>query len=193
MGLDEVEEHTHDLLTKRGVLFCRIAVGLSSIMASITCSGLPGTRTCRVVRDTEPFPRKVYRRHVLRNSTFVPPSRTRLMYPSVVEGAHEVQRRWDGEIGAPIKISDELVEAAKQAAAKRFRSLPKQIECWAHLGRQLEARQARRLKELDADPYADLDACFLESDDGGAEVVREQQEAGVPVWGYDDVGNLVST
>jgi hypothetical protein len=34
---------------------------------------------------------------------------------------------------------------------------------------------------------------LLESDDGGAEVVREQREAGVPVWGYDDAGNLVST
>jgi len=96
-------------------------------------------------------------------------------------------------MGAPIKISDELVEAAKQAAAKRFRSVPKQIEYWAHLGRQLEARQARRLEELKADPYADLDAYLLQSDDGGAEVVREQREAEVPVWGYDDAGNLVST
>ena len=95
-------------------------------------------------------------------------------------------------MGAPIKISDELVEAAKQAAAKRFRSVPKQIEYWAHLGRQLEARQARRLEELKADPYADLDAYLLESDDGGAEVVRKQREAGVPAWGYDEAGNLVS-
>ena len=66
-------------------------------------------------------------------------------------------------------------------------------EYWAHLGRQLEARHARRLEELGADPYADLDAHLLESDDGGAEVVREQRAAGVPVWGYDDAGNLVST
>jgi hypothetical protein len=48
-------------------------------------------------------------------------------------------------MGAPIKISDELVEAAKQAAAKRFRSVPKQIEHWAYLGRQLEARPGRRI------------------------------------------------
>ena len=96
-------------------------------------------------------------------------------------------------MGAPIKISDELVEAAKQAAAKRFRSVPKQIEYWADLGRRVEARQARRLEELETDPYADLDAYLVEHDDGGAEVVREQREAGVPVWGYDDAGNLVST
>ena len=43
------------------------------------------------------------------------------------------------------------------------------------------------MNEFEADPYADLEAYLLESDDGGAEVVREQQEAGVPVWGYDDV------
>jgi hypothetical protein len=96
-------------------------------------------------------------------------------------------------MGAPIKISDELVEAAKEAAAKRFRSVPKQIEYWAHLGRQLEARHARRLEELKADPYADLDAYLLEHDDGGAELVREQRDAGIPAWGYDDDGNLVST
>ena len=96
-------------------------------------------------------------------------------------------------MGGPIEISDELVEAAKAAAAERSWSVPAQIEYWAHLGRQLEARQARRLKELEADPCADLDAYLLERDDGGAEVVREQREARVPVWGYDDVGNLVST
>ena len=49
------------------------------------------------------------------------------------------------------------------------------------------------MEELKADPYADLDAYLLQSDDGGAEVVREQREAEVPVWGYDDAGNLVST
>jgi hypothetical protein len=65
-------------------------------------------------------------------------------------------------VGAPIKISDELV-------------------------------QARRLEELEADPYADLDAYLLEHDDGGAELVREQCDAGIRVWGYDDAGNLVST
>lgn len=95
-------------------------------------------------------------------------------------------------MGAPIKISDELLKAAKAAAAKRFRSVPKQIEYWAHLGRQLEARQARRLEELEGDPYADLDAFLLEHDDGGAEVVREQRAAGIPVWGDDENGKLVS-
>jgi hypothetical protein len=65
-------------------------------------------------------------------------------------------------VGAPIKISDELV-------------------------------QARRLEALEADPYADLDAYLLEHDDGGAELVREQRDAGIRVWGYDDAGNLVST
>ncbi len=96
-------------------------------------------------------------------------------------------------MGAPIKISDELVEAAKEAAAKRFRSVPKQIEYWAHLGRKLEARQARRLEKLEAEPYADLDAYLLEHDDGGAELVREQRAAGIPAWGYDEDGKLVST
>jgi|GEM_PF-2450870 len=96
-------------------------------------------------------------------------------------------------MGAPIKISDELFEAAKAAAAKRFRSVPKQIEYWAHLGQQVEARQARRLDELEGDPYADLDAFLLEHDDGGEEIVREQRAAQIPVWGYDDDGKLVST
>ncbi len=96
-------------------------------------------------------------------------------------------------MGVPIKISDELVEAAKEAAAKRFRSVPKQIEYWAHLGRQLEARQARRLEKLKAVPYVDLDAYLVEHDDGGAELVREQQEAGIPAWGDDEDGKLVST
>ena len=95
-------------------------------------------------------------------------------------------------MGTPIKLSDELIEAAKQAAEKRFRSVPKQIEYWAHLGRQLEARQARRARELEIDPYADLDAYLVEQDDGGAELVREQQAQGVTVWGYDEAGNLVS-
>ena len=49
------------------------------------------------------------------------------------------------------------------------------------------------MEELEADPYADLDAYFLEHDDGGAEFVREQRDAGIRVWGYDDDGNLVST
>jgi hypothetical protein len=49
------------------------------------------------------------------------------------------------------------------------------------------------LEELQADPYADLDAYLLEHDDGGAELVREQRDAGIRVWGYDDAGNLVST
>ncbi len=56
-----------------------------------------------------------------------------------------------------------------------------------------ELVQARRLEELEADPYADLDAYLLEHDDGGAEFVREQRDAGTRVWGYDDAGNLVST
>ena len=96
-------------------------------------------------------------------------------------------------MGVPIEISDELVKAAKAAAAARSWSVPAQIEHWAHLGRQLEARQARRLEELEADPYADLDAYLVEHDNGGAELVREQRDAGIPVWGYDDAGNLVST
>ena len=96
-------------------------------------------------------------------------------------------------MGVPIEISDELVEAAKAAAAERSWSVRAQIEHWAHLGRQLEARQARRLEELKADPYADLDAYLLKSDDGGAEVVHEQRDAGIPVYGIDDDGEIVST
>jgi len=45
----------------------------------------------------------------------------------------------------------------------------------------------------ETDPYADLDAYLLENDDGGAELVREQRDAGIRVWGCDDAGNLVST
>ena len=56
-----------------------------------------------------------------------------------------------------------------------------------------ERVQARRLEELEADPYADLDAYLLEHDDGGAELVREQRDAGIRIWGYDNAGNLVST
>ena len=61
-------------------------------------------------------------------------------------------------MGVPIEISDELVEAAKAAAAARSWSVPAQIEHWAHLGRQLEGRRERRLEELGDDRYADLDA-----------------------------------
>ena len=96
-------------------------------------------------------------------------------------------------MGVPIEISDELVEAAKAAAAARSWSVPTQIEHWAHLGRQLERRRERRLEELGDDRYADLDAVLVELDDGGAEVVREQQDAGIPVYGIDDDGKLVST
>lgn len=96
-------------------------------------------------------------------------------------------------MGAPIEISDELVEAAKAAAAERSWSVSAQIEHWAHLGRQLEGRRERRLEELGDDQYADLDAVLVALDDGGAEVVREQQDAGIPVYGIDDDGKLVST
>ena len=34
---------------------------------------------------------------------------------------------------------------------------------------------------------------LLELDDGGAEVVHEQRDAGIPVYGIDDDGELVST
>lgn len=96
-------------------------------------------------------------------------------------------------MGVPIEISDELVEAAKAAAAERSWSVRAQIEHWAHLGRQLERRRERRLQELGDDRYADLDAVLVELDDGGAEVVRKQQDAGIPVYGIDDDGELVST
>lgn len=41
-------------------------------------------------------------------------------------------------MGIPVKISDELVEAAKQVAAVANRSVTKQIEHWADLGRAVE-------------------------------------------------------
>ena len=96
-------------------------------------------------------------------------------------------------MGVPIEISDELVEAAKAAAADRSWSVPEQIEHWVDLGRQLEARQARRLEELGGDRYADLDVFLLKRDDGGAEVVREQRDAGIRVHGIDDDGEPIST
>jgi len=74
-------------------------------------------------------------------------------------------------MGIPIEISDELVEAAKVAAAERSWSVPAQIEHWANLGRQLERRRERRLEELGDDRYVDLDAVLVELDDGGAAVV----------------------
>ena len=96
-------------------------------------------------------------------------------------------------MGVPIEISDELVEAAKAAAAVRSWSVSAQIEHWVSLGRQLERRRERRQVELGHDRYADLDAFLVELDNGGAEVVHEQRDAGIPVYGIDDDGNLVST
>jgi hypothetical protein len=37
-----------------------------------------------------------------------------------------------------LKLSDELIELAKPAAAAQHRSIPKQIEHWARLGKVME-------------------------------------------------------
>ena len=95
-------------------------------------------------------------------------------------------------MGVPIEISDELVEAAKAAAADRSWSVPEQIEHWADLGRRLEVRQARRLEEPGCDRYADLDAFLVERDDGGAQIVREHRDAGISFYGVEEDGELVS-
>ncbi len=41
-------------------------------------------------------------------------------------------------MGSPVKVADELVEAAKETAALANRSIAKQIEHWARLGRAVE-------------------------------------------------------
>ncbi len=41
-------------------------------------------------------------------------------------------------MGLPVKISDKLVEAAREVAAKANRSVTKQIEHWAEIGRAVE-------------------------------------------------------
>ena len=41
-------------------------------------------------------------------------------------------------MGTPVKVSDELVQAAKEVAGLASRSINKQIEHWAELGRAVE-------------------------------------------------------
>lgn len=41
-------------------------------------------------------------------------------------------------MGSPVKVADELVEAAKETAPLANRSIAKQIEHWARLGRAVE-------------------------------------------------------
>jgi hypothetical protein len=41
-------------------------------------------------------------------------------------------------MGVPVKVSDELVEAAREVAGQANRSMTKQIEHWAELGRAVE-------------------------------------------------------
>jgi hypothetical protein len=48
------------------------------------------------------------------------------------------QRLKDKGMGMPVKLSAELVAAATRAAAKEHRSIARQIEYWAKLGRATE-------------------------------------------------------
>ena len=65
-------------------------------------------------------------------------------------------------MGSPVKVADELVEAAREAAALASRSVAKQIEHWARLGRAVEelvkTADVTAFKAQAADP---LDAAKL--------------------------------
>lgn len=61
-------------------------------------------------------------------------------------------------MGMPVKLSDDIVNAARHAAAIDDRSIAGQIEHWARLGRAAEAvlatAQVRDLKQAGADAAA---------------------------------------
>lgn len=41
-------------------------------------------------------------------------------------------------MGSPIKLSDDIIQAARQHAAVSHRSVPKQIEYWSRIGKIAE-------------------------------------------------------
>jgi len=71
-------------------------------------------------------------------------------------------------MGSPVKIADELVEAAKETAAVANRSMAKQIEHWARLGRAVE-------QLLNTSDVMALKAQLADPSDG--EKVREARAA----------------
>ncbi|MDR3126145.1 MAG: ParD-like family protein [Rickettsiales bacterium] len=48
---------------------------------------------------------------------------------------------------ATVRLSSEIIDAAKAAAVRNLRSLPKQIEYWAELGRIMERDESRPNEE----------------------------------------------
>jgi hypothetical protein len=98
----------------------------------------------------------------------------------------------------PVKVSNELLEAARETAGKANRSVTKQIEYWAELGRAIEhlvpLPQQVALREQAADPdearrraaarplLNRLAAALVEREDRGPAIARIR-DTGQPVYG----------
>lgn len=67
-------------------------------------------------------------------------ARSGLIYHPIVTNCQEVVKYYHLErvMGMPVKLSDELVELAREEAATTDRSITGQIEHWAKIGRSVE-------------------------------------------------------
>ncbi len=107
-----------------------------------------------------------------------------------------------------VKLSDEIVKDARREARLMKRSIAGQVEYWASLGRSIEnsglfsVEQVRavlngegsvqHLTPAEGALYLELLSQKLESLDGTPTtgILRELEEAGLPIAGEDDEGKL---
>jgi len=78
-------------------------------------------------------------------------------------------------MASPIRLSDELLKVAEKHGKSNFRSAPKQIELWAHIGQEVESNMTP----------ADLAA--LANGEVEIRIIRKES----PPVGMDDVFNAI--